>query len=197
MEPWISGEVERNNRLRPRNIGAGGTGNSAKIWTPEGPGTHNPILFRVDPVIAFRTAVRDILRSTSLSRYPVRCIGGWSFSTWCIARKTIRYNRSHERGSFLLYRGFRWSYGRAHLSKSSTASRITSGTLSKGGEVGTTSSRFLFRSDNEDAALLLSWKDCSLWSNPWIPGGALISSDSLLQLRWALPVPGVEAGFYK
>jgi len=46
VEPWISGvtAVERNKILRPRTIGAYGTGNSAKIWTPEGPGTHNPIL---------------------------------------------------------------------------------------------------------------------------------------------------------
>ena len=72
VEPWISGvrAVECNKILRPRNIGAYGTGNSAKIWTHEGPGTHNPIRVRVYPVIALRTAVRSIIRSTSLSRYP-------------------------------------------------------------------------------------------------------------------------------
>lgn len=63
----------------------------------------------------------------------------------------------------------------------------------------TTSSPFLFRSDNEDAALLLSWKDFHLWcgpthgrSRPYPP----IAQCSLL-LRRALPLPGVDAAFYK
>jgi len=83
-----------NKILRPRNIGAYATGNSAKIWTPEGPSTHNPV--RYEPVIALRIAVRSIIRSTSLSRYHFGtvfiCVVGWSFSTWWRARKTILYN---------------------------------------------------------------------------------------------------------
>ena len=93
VEPWISGvtAVERNKILRPRNIGAYATGNSAKIWTPEGPGTHNPILS--EPVIVLRTAVRSIIRPFEVpkSKWYVICVVGWSFSTWCIARKTILY----------------------------------------------------------------------------------------------------------
>lgn len=112
VEPWISGvtAVERNKILRPRNIGAYATGNSAKISTPEGPGTHNPILS--EPVIALRTAVRSIIRSTSLSRYHFGtvfiCVVGWSFSTWCISTKnhSLQDRAVHmkeKKKSFLLF----------------------------------------------------------------------------------------------
>ena len=64
----------------------------------------------------------------------------------------------------------------------------------------TTSFRFLFRSDNEDAALLLSWKDFRLWcgpthgrSRPHPPHCSVLPAASLGRL----PVPGVDAGFYK
>lgn len=63
----------------------------------------------------------------------------------------------------------------------------------------TTSFRFLFRSDNEDAALLLPWKDFRLWCGPTHglkPSSPPIAQCSLL-FRWALPVPGVDASFYK
>ena len=44
VEPFLSGvtAVKRNKILRPPNIGAGGT--LGQNMTPEGPGTHNPIL---------------------------------------------------------------------------------------------------------------------------------------------------------
>ena len=52
VEPWISGvtAVEGIKILRPHNHNIVYTLRSAKIWTPEGPGAHNPILS--EPVIA-------------------------------------------------------------------------------------------------------------------------------------------------
>lgn len=72
--------------------------------TPEGP--ERTILFHPSPSLplALRTADRSIIRRTPpfevKKKKKVRYIGGWTFSTWCIARKTFRYKKgpfSHER----------------------------------------------------------------------------------------------------
>lgn len=64
----------------------------------------------------------------------------------------------------------------------------------------TTSFRFLFRSDNGDAALPFSCRGrtsaCGPTHGCFFPHPPPIAQCSLL-LRWALPVPGVDAGFYK
>lgn len=93
MEPWISGvtAVEGIKILRPHNIGA-----YAKVGQGHPKGPARTILSYLSPSLhALRTAVRSIIKSTSLSRYPngtvFICVVGWSFSTWSIARKTILY----------------------------------------------------------------------------------------------------------
>lgn len=54
-------------RVEPGGGGRKYEGRAAKIWTPEGPGTQNPILS--ESFIALRTAGLRIRRSTYLSRY--------------------------------------------------------------------------------------------------------------------------------
>jgi hypothetical protein len=62
VEPWISGVTA----VEGNKLTIGPTLRSAKIWIPEGPGTHNPILS--EPIIALRTAIRSIIRSTPGSK---------------------------------------------------------------------------------------------------------------------------------
>ena len=74
--------------------------------TPEGP--ERTILSYPSPSLplALRTADRSIIRGTPFRGIKmVRYIEGWSFSTWCIARKTFRYKKgpfSHERRESIL-----------------------------------------------------------------------------------------------
>ena len=71
VKPFLFGvrAVERNKILRSRKSWAGGTVNSSKIGHPKGPA--RTILSYPSPrlPLGFRTAVRSIIRRTSLSRY--------------------------------------------------------------------------------------------------------------------------------
>jgi hypothetical protein len=77
--------------------------------TPEGP--ERTILSHPSPSLplALRTADRSIIRRTPFrgkkKKKGTVHIGGWTFSTWCIARKTFRYKKgpfSHERREEIL-----------------------------------------------------------------------------------------------
>ena len=96
VEPFISGvtAVERNKILRSRNIRAGGTVNSAKIWHPRG--RARTILSYPSPSLplALRTAVRSIIRRTPFrGKKTVHRRLVFLNVAWCIARKTFRYKK--------------------------------------------------------------------------------------------------------
>ncbi|KAG9438866.1 hypothetical protein H6P81_021164 [Aristolochia fimbriata] len=167
-----------------------GTGNSAKIWTPEGPGTHNPILSESEFTPAHAQS-RNRARSLPIKRLytrgpnraeaPIAIVG-----LGACAIEVREAERGCARSLAAISASARtllWSRTERALS---SLQRLAP--LSCSGPT-TRTLPFSCRGRTSACGVVQPMGGVALIPPP-------IAQCSLL-LRWALPVPGVDAGFYK